>query len=135
MAYSFPVRCLEGLYSAASSIDGGTLYQLRNIINCRNITSSPSGNVTASEKFFLLVTEAHVLAAAMTVFGMRSLDKRPHDRAFPPECEKQPSQDRRRIQLNAIDKLLSHFIDLKFCNQGRRWDTHNSLLAIFSFAV
>ena len=112
------------MYSASSSIDGGTLHQLRNIINRRNVTSSPSGNVTASEEFFLLVTEAHILTAAMTVFGMSSLDERPRDRAFPPGCEKQPPQIGRRILLSAVDKLLSHFVDLKFCNRTSPPEDH-----------
>ena len=50
------------------------LYQLRNIINRRNVVKDPSQNVTACEDFFTLVVEAHIIAAATTVFGMRSLE-------------------------------------------------------------
>ena len=60
-----------------SGIDGATMYQLRNLINRRNIVKDPSKNVAASEDFILLLTEVHIVAAAMTVFGMESVDDKP----------------------------------------------------------
>ena len=112
------------MYSASSGIDGGSLYQLRNIINRRNVTRSPSGNVTASEEFFLLVTEAHIITAAMTVFGMSSLDERPRAAEFPQRCEQQSTSIGRRVLLDAVDKLLSRFVDLKFCNPSAPPEDH-----------
>ncbi len=53
---------------------GGTLFQLRNLINRRNVKKDPSDNANACEDFFLTVTEGHILAAAMEVFEMTSLD-------------------------------------------------------------
>ena len=45
-------------------MDGGTLYQLQNL---RNVVTVPKNNVAAcEEEFFLLVVEAHILAAAMS---------------------------------------------------------------------
>ena len=41
-------------------MDGGTLNQLRNLINRRNVTKDPTKNYTASEEFFTLVTEGHL---------------------------------------------------------------------------
>lgn len=70
------------LYNAASGMDGGTLHQLRNIINRRNVTKDPSNNPTATEEFFILVTDAHVLTAAMTLFQMESLDDTPKSPQF-----------------------------------------------------
>ena len=53
-------------------MDGGTLYQLRNVINRRNVVQHPKDNMNAYEEFFLLVAEAHILSAAMTTFEMSS---------------------------------------------------------------
>ena len=74
-------------------MDGGTLYQLRNVINRRNITKKPTGNVTASEEYFLLVTEAHIVTAAMTLFQIDSLKDRPNSLFFPEGCEELPTSD------------------------------------------
>ncbi len=38
-------------------MDGGTLFQLRNLINRRNVRKDPSDNVNVCEDFFLTVTE------------------------------------------------------------------------------
>ena len=105
------------LYDASSGMDGGTLYQLRNVINRRNITKTPTGNVTASEEYFLLVTEAHIVTAAMTLFEMDSLEDKPNPLFFPEGCEELPDSDRCTVFLHAAGKLLTKFVDLSFCQQ------------------
>ena len=62
------------MYSTNSGVDASTLYQLRNLINQRNVVKEPTDNVAASEDFIQLVVEAHILAAAMKVFNMRTLE-------------------------------------------------------------
>ena len=53
--------------------EGGRLYQLRTLINRRNITADPSKNVDACEDFIESVLHAHILCAAMESFGMTSI--------------------------------------------------------------
>ena len=62
-------------------MDKGTMYQLRNLINWRNVIKD-SKNVAACEDFILLLAEAHILAAAMTLFGMESLEDTPSHEMF-----------------------------------------------------
>lgn len=50
-------------------MEGGTLYQLRNLINCRNVVSNPSKDVNACEDFFVLVVTVHILVAGMDILG------------------------------------------------------------------
>ena len=95
-------------------MDGGTLYQLRNVINRCNITKKPTGNVTASEEYFLLVTEAHIVTAAMTLFQMDSLKDRPNPLFFPEGCEELTTTP---CFLHAAGKVLTKFVDLSFCRQ------------------
>lgn len=64
-------------------MDGGTLYQLRNLINWRNVVSDPSNDVNSCEDFFLLVLTAHILAAAMEILGMQSLSDTPDETLVP----------------------------------------------------
>ncbi|KAL5467435.1 hypothetical protein EMCRGX_G031658 [Ephydatia muelleri] len=61
------------LYKTTSGLDVGTLNQLRNVINRRNVSKDPSSNVNASEDFLEAVTSAHIVAAAMEVLGVTKL--------------------------------------------------------------
>ena len=67
------------LFSFCSSSEGGTLYQLRNAINRRNVVNDPKKNMNACEEFFLDVTDAHILAVVMADYNMSSLDEEPAD--------------------------------------------------------
>ena len=54
-------------------MDAGTLFQLREVINRRNVISDVTKDLTACEEFMELVTTAHVLTAAMHVAGASNL--------------------------------------------------------------
>ncbi len=58
-------------------MDKGTLCQLRNLINRRNISKSPKNNVNASEDFMEVIVNGHILAAVMSYLGMSSIHDRP----------------------------------------------------------
>ena len=73
-----------------SGVDEGSIYQLRNLINRRNIVKNPTDDVSASEDFFLCITEAHVLAAAMSLFEMETFDDTPSHELF---CEEMAFSD------------------------------------------
>ena len=71
------------LYSGSSAMDGGTMYQLRNLVNRRNVVNDPKANEAACEDFMLTVTEAHILASAMELFEMETLTDSPSKQFFP----------------------------------------------------
>ena len=54
--------------------DHGTLYQLRNLLNRRNVRVKPKSDVNTHEGFFLEVVEGLILAATMKVLKMMSPD-------------------------------------------------------------
>ena len=60
------------LYSSCSGIDTGTLFQLRNLINRRNVNTDVSKDLTACEEFMQLATIAHVMSAAIQITGVTS---------------------------------------------------------------
>ena len=97
-----------------SGIDGATMYQLRNLINRRNIVKDPSKNVAASEDFILLLAEAHIVAAAMTVFGMESVDDNPSLEMF--NATNENSLERRKILGRATDLIVQKFVDVSCQN-------------------
>lgn len=61
------------LYRSSSSLEGGTLFQLRNLINQRNIKQDISGKFNEATDFFELVVTAYIVAAALHFFGMKSV--------------------------------------------------------------
>lgn len=83
-------------------MDGGSLNQLRNLINRRNVTKDPTKNFTANEEFFDLVTDAHILCAAMKVLNMKTLDDTPSTEFFPSNAMELDSLQRRNILLKAV---------------------------------
>ena len=65
------------LYKYASTSDRGTLYHLRNLVHRKNVRNDPEKDVNACEDFLLTTVQSHFLSAAMTIFGMDSLDDQP----------------------------------------------------------
>ena len=59
-------------YSTSSSSEHGTLYQLRNLINRRNVVATPMKDFIACDDFFITVLTGHIIAAAMKVLHINS---------------------------------------------------------------
>lgn len=95
-------------------MDGGTLYQLRNILNRRDVVQHPKDNMNACEEFFLLATEAHILSAAMTTFEMSSATDIPSKSFFPDESSQLSSLERRKLLLQATEQVVDKFVDVSF---------------------
>lgn len=93
-------------------MDGGTLYQLRNLINRRNVVSVPKNNVAACEEFFLLVVEAHILAAAMSVFGMTNLSDAPSKTFFPDGSDNLDSLQKQQLLMLAVQSITDQFVSI-----------------------
>lgn len=100
-------------------MDGGTLFQLRNLINRRNVGKDPRKDMNASEDFFLLVVESHIVAAAMKVFNMSSVDSTPCKAFFPDGSASLDSEKRRNILLLAADSVLEQYVDLTYGDECR----------------
>lgn len=58
-------------------MERGTLYQIRNFINCRNVSQTPKSDVNASEDFLEAVIISYILAVVMYYLGMSSFDDMP----------------------------------------------------------
>ena len=96
--FTFTQVAWKRLFSASSKMDGATLYQLRNLINRRNVVKDVTKNEAACEEFFALVVESHIISAAMTIFNMKSIDDEPqYQNYFPPKSCDLDSLQRRNI--------------------------------------
>ncbi len=85
------------------------MYQLKNLINRRNVIKKPMDNLDACENFIVLVAKAHILSAAMTIFNMNSLDDRPSMMFFPDKSEDLTADQQTRLVLLAIAQLVDTF--------------------------
>ena len=94
-------------YKNGSSTQGGTLLQLRNMVNRRNIAANMSGRFNAAIDFLQLVTNCHIVAATMHHFGMRT----PSDN---PTCNILPSQIGKwscTLQWDTLSKSVGVIVD------------------------
>jgi len=73
------------------------------------MSSRSQENVAACEDFILLVTEAHILAAAMTHLNMKYLDDVLSAVLIPENSGDLCSLDRRNIFIKATRSLVDNF--------------------------
>ena len=65
---------MDKFYKPASAREGGTLYQLRNVINRRNVATDVSSNYHNASSFIDIVGDSHIIAAALEFFRMEKVD-------------------------------------------------------------
>ena len=92
-------------------MDAGTMFQLRNLINRRNVTKDPTSNMSACENFFVHVVEVHILSAFMITFQMSSLDDTPSTDIFSADSAESDF-------LDAIQNVLDDHIDISIDGEG-----------------
>lgn len=61
----------SAMYSCSSSQEGGTLYQLRNLIDRRNVIKDVRNDMNATEDFFEAVGISHIIAVTLQHFKMK----------------------------------------------------------------
>ncbi|CAC5412689.1 unnamed protein product [Mytilus coruscus] len=65
---------MDKFYATSSAREQGTLYQLRNVINRRNVVKTVSQDYHADSSFIDLVTDCHVITAAMEHFNLEEVN-------------------------------------------------------------
>ncbi len=106
-------------------MDKGTLYQLRNLINRRNVVSSPQENLAACEEFYLLVVEGHILSAVFTVFKMNGFDDTPSVDFFPESFATASPSEQKSTFVRACTEVVNRYVDMTF-GKGTSPDTNTS---------
>ena len=73
--YNFSIQvAYSNLYNASSAMDACTMYSDRNLVNRRNVKSDVSAAANACRRFFQLEVEARIIAAALSILGMKEMD-------------------------------------------------------------
>lgn len=88
-------------------MEGGTLLQLRNLINRRNISSDISGKFNAAIDFFELVVTGYILAAAMHYFHLTSLEGIPTKNVISPSTN---SKDSWTTLKHAVERIVDRYV-------------------------
>ena len=70
-------------YSSKSASQHGTLYQLRNLTGRTNVKGKPLDSFDPCENIFLVVIEAHIVAAAMKKLKMTTVYDTPSEEFAP----------------------------------------------------
>ena len=96
----------------SSASYSGKFFQLRNLLNRKNIGISPKKDVNSHEDFFHLIVDVHVLVAAMEFLGMDSLDEDPNVEIIPPSVWMLDKEERKEILLSVCDSIVEEFTDI-----------------------
>lgn len=100
------------LYKTKSGMEMGTLYQLRNLINRRNVKTSCKDDMNACEDFFGLVVAAHILVAAMDFLKMSSVDDIPSPTVISPDVWMLADSERTSILKDVAAQIVDKHVDL-----------------------
>ena len=93
-----------------SSKEGGTLLQLKNIINRRNIGKDISGKVNEVEDFLELVINCRLIAAALHFFSMESVSDTPHSNGFSSDICHLSLPEHMKIFHSRMEKIINNYI-------------------------
>lgn len=93
-------------------MEKGTLFQIRNLIDRRNISKRPKSNVNAAEDFLEVVIIGHVLTAVMTYLGMGSLHDMPSPSLVSHDVWMSDDAERRKILEDISTSIVNMHVDL-----------------------
>lgn len=93
-------------------MERGTLFQLRNLINRRNVTKRPKKDVNASEDFLEVIVTGHILTAVMSCLGMSSLNDMPLSSVLSHDMWMQDDEVRRKILREIASHVVNQHVDL-----------------------
>ena len=98
------------LYKTKSGMERGTMYQLRNLINRRNVVKKVKSDMNACEDFF----EGHVIACAMQLLQMSSVDAVPSSNVIqsPEEAWMRADIERKSILMDVASLIVDQNVDL-----------------------
>jgi hypothetical protein len=105
-----------------SARDTGTLYQVRNLIDARNVTKDPSNNYYAAKELLDKFRDAYLINGALFHFGMTSVDSEPTKNVYEGPQNHNPSKE------EYVRKIVRSFIDEHVMNDIQDIDLNSTAL-------
>lgn len=93
-------------------MEKGTLYQIRNLIDRRNITKHPKSNVNAAEDFVEVIIISHVLTAVKKYLGMNSIHDLPSPSVISHDVWMADDTERSQILADISVHIVNKYVDL-----------------------
>ncbi len=93
-------------------MERGTLYQLRNLINRRNVKKLPKSDVNASEDFLEVVVTGYILAAVMSYLGMSKFNDIPSQSIVPHDVWMEDDAVRHALLRDIAEHIVDKYVDL-----------------------
>lgn len=97
----------DRLYKGGSNCDGGTLLQLRNLINRRYVAKDVCGRFNECIDFFEMVVKSHIIAAGMHFFGLKELSSEPTANSIASDV---PREKRWKVLSHVIGRLVDRYV-------------------------
>jgi L1 cell adhesion molecule like protein len=110
------------LYSTLSARDTGTLYQVRNLIDARNVTKDPANNYYAAKELLDKFRDAYLINGALYHFGMTTVDSEPTKNVYEGPPNHNPSKE------EYVRKSVRCFIDEHVMNDIQEIDMNSTAL-------
>ena len=101
------------MYHSDSFDNKGTLCQLRNVINRRNVSASADKDFHACDDFFNLVTRAHIIAASMKFFEMKSVNDVPKHSLITESLWTESSDFRKDVLEKVCKEIVIMFVKVR----------------------
>ena len=102
------------LYKQESSRERGTLTQLRNLINRRNVSEAKGkdvkNHVNEIEDFLVLIIECHLIADALNHFAMSGMADSPHSNSFRGDIERLPLIQTKSLFNTELEKIINTYV-------------------------
>ena len=93
-------------------MDYGTLHQLRNLINRRNVVKNPKDNFNACDDYFRLVFQCHVITAALKVLDVETPASAPPEDLKPNNIASRSATERKEILQMFCHAIVDAFTNL-----------------------
>ena len=96
-------------------MDHGSLQQLRDLINRRNVVSEVKKNVHACEDFLTIVVQCHILVGALKYLNMNSLDD--CEKIDENEILKLNDKEKQAFLYSITSSIIDEYVDLSLFDE------------------
>ena len=98
-------------------MERGTLYQLRNALNRRNVSTACKSDFNAYDDFCQLVVSGHIISATMELLEMSSLNDTPSSNIVPQGTWMMSDAERKSIVMDIAHLIVDRFVDISVQGQ------------------
>lgn len=111
------------------------MFQLRNLLNRRNVVKDVRNDMNATEDFFETIGVGHIVTAAMQFFKMQIIDKDPQNPGLQ-EATKLPRLEKWNVLRTSIRGLLKQYVSLSLScpHHPAGFDPQSSVDGVYEYA-